>query len=195
MIYLYDVICYAHPRTSVPTNNARLPHAHTHTYCTPKHHDVSISHPGISTHTREHTQTCTCVLISLFSSLSLFHALALFRIFSDSISLVRVIYVSAFTGEYMPMYVRVHIQSTSRLCFFVFFFFYGDYNFVTAFDWKKKQQGTSRPSINVITESTSSLPSLSLSSSLSSVVVILVFSRHEQNSFDVVQNIRKQRKQ
>lgn len=26
-------------------------------------------------------------------------------------------------------------------------FFYGDYNFVTAFDWKKKQQGTSRPSV------------------------------------------------
>lgn len=125
MIYLYDVICYAHPRTSVPTNNARLPHAHTHTYCTPKHHDVSISHPGISTHTREHTQTCTCVLISLFSSLSLSLSFTLLLSFALSltISLVRVIYVSAFTGEYMPMYVRVHIQSTSRLCFFVFFFF------------------------------------------------------------------------
>ncbi|KAM0729305.1 hypothetical protein ACS0PU_004659 [Formica fusca] len=82
----------------------------------------------------------------------------------------------------MPMYVRVHIQSTSRMCFF-----YGDYNFVTAFNWKKKQQGTSRPNINVITVSTSSL---SLPSSY------VIFSCHtDETLIRAVQNIKRQQKQ
>lgn len=62
----------------------------------------------------------------------------------------------------------VYIFRVPHGCVFSLFF-YGDYNFVTAFDWKKKQQGTSRPNINVITVSTSSSLSLFSSSLLSSL--------------------------
>lgn len=166
-------------------------HASTRTHaCTPyvlNSTTLPSRTPDISTHTRGHTQTCTCVLnlVSLLS-FSLSHTLFLSHTFSLTIFLVRVIYVSAFTGEYMPMYVRVHIQSTSRLCSFSFlvFFLYGDYNFVTAFDWKKKQQGTRAGQvINVITVSSSSPLSY-------------LFPRATNKTlFHAVQNIKKQRKQ
>lgn len=140
MIYLYDVICYAHPCTSVPTNNA-LTHAHTHTLYAHNIlfiHTFYLAYTDKSTHTRGHTQTCTCVPSRFF--LTLFFGFTLTLSFSHS--LTRNIHISAFTDEYMPMYVRVHIQSTSRMCFF-----YKDYNFIIVFDWKKKQQRTNRPNL------------------------------------------------
>lgn len=62
-------------------------------------------------------------LFFLLFSLSLSFSLSFY-----SFSRTRNIRIHTFTDEYMPMYVRVHIQSTSRMCFF-----YGDYNFVTVF--------------------------------------------------------------
>lgn len=149
------------------------------------------------THTRAHTTRVTPSLLIHTFHLAHWHKHAHARTYTNMYA--RIIFcslsrsrslppsynirISVFTGEYMPMYVRVHIQSTSRMCSF-----YGDYIFATVLDWKKKQQGTSRPRfkchhsiINIII--------------IVIVNVVLISSRHEQNVFYTVQNIKRQRKQ
>lgn len=114
MIYLYDVIHYAHTRTSVPTSarthkEKKNTRSRTHTV---KYHSYLVAHAGLSTHihtragihthvrgrhthththpqTHPHTQNNRCVN-------------------GDARLTKRV---------YMSMYARVHIQSTSRMCF------------------------------------------------------------------------------
>lgn len=137
MIYLYDVICYAHPRTSVPTNNARIMHTHIRTHAPNSFYthpsilhtsDISSdAHARHTQHVREYylvlSFSNSFFLFSLLFSFSLILSFSLVQSHTLSLSIsrsrTRNIRISAFTGEYMPMYVRVHIQSTSRMCFFL----------------------------------------------------------------------------
>jgi len=175
MIYLYDVICYAHPRTSVPTNNARL-HTHTRTHTarlTPRRFHLTPWHK----HAHARTYTNMYVLISYLSSLSC----SLFL----TISIVRVIYVSR-VHRRVHAYVCTCTYSEYLTVVFFFLFFLRRLQLCNCFRLEEKATRGRAGQVLIITVSTSSWSSPSS---------LYLFPRYTNKTyFNVVfaiQNIKK----
>lgn len=156
MIYLYDVIHYAHTRTSVPTS------ARTHKEKKKRYTLTSRTHTCETIHSLAHARVSTRIHTNARKSYVLIHMQAYIYIHTHTRACARghtytrtwarafaththTRRVTCVNGDarltkrvYMSMYARVHIQSTSRMCFTgylflsFFFSFYITQNFVTA---------------------------------------------------------------